>query len=52
MILIFLILIFSGLFNLVSGGFVAAPPLISNCSNCFLELRKVMEAEVFPTRNG
>ena len=24
---------FSGPFNLASGGFLAAPPLISNCSN-------------------
>ena len=43
------LLIFSGPFNLASGGFLKAPPLISNCSN--LPSGKVMEAGVLPTRN-
>ena len=37
--------------NLTSGGFVVAPPLISNCSALWKSL-KVMETEVLPIRNG
>ena len=39
---------FSGFFDLASGGFLAAPFLISNCSSH----GEVMEAEVLHTRNG
>ena len=35
-------------FDLASGGFLAAPSLISNCSSH----GEVMEAEVLRTRNG
>ena len=41
----------SGLFNLASGGSLAAPPLISNC--CALwSSEKVMEPGVLPKRDG
>ena len=44
---------FSGPYNLASGGFLAAPSLISNCSKSALwNSGKVMEAGVLPTRNG
>ena len=39
-------------FNLASGGFVAALPLISNCSNALWNSGKVMAAGVLLTRNG
>ena len=41
----------SGFFSIVSGGFVAAPPLINNCSALW-NSEKVMETEVLPIRNG
>ena len=39
----------SGPFNLPSGGFIAASPLISNCSTCW-NSEKVREAGVFRQR--
>ena len=41
----------SGSFNLASGGFLAVPPL-RKFTSALWKSRKVMEAEILPTRNG
>ena len=42
----------SGPFNLASGRFLAAPPLLASVESALWRSRKVMEAGVLPTRNG
>ena len=49
MLCLLILMNLSGPFNLTSGGFIAASPLISNCSTCW-NSEKVREAGVFRQR--